>query len=50
MLTPRLRKKKTELLLKKTIFCSIFTDSFIAVGYIVAQALKVQNFYWDIQG
>ena len=45
MLTPRLRKKKTELLLKKTIFCSIFDALFIAVSYIAAQALKVQNFH-----
>ena len=50
MLTPRLRKKRTELLLKKTILCSIFGDSFIAIGYTAAQALKVQNFYRDIQG
>ena len=45
MLMPRLRKKKTEFLLKKTMFYSIFSALFIVIGYMVAQGRKVQNFY-----
>ena len=41
----RFRTKKTEFLLKKTIFYSIFSVLFVAVGYIAAQARQVQNFY-----
>ena len=43
--TQPLRTKKTEFLLKKTIFYSIFSALFISVGYIAAQAREVQNFY-----
>ena len=31
-------------------FYSIFSAVFIVVGYMVAQARKVQNFYWAIKG
>ena len=44
MFTERLHKKKTESLLKKTMFYGIFSALFIAVGYIAAQARKVRNF------
>ena len=40
MLMPRLRTKKTEFLLRKTIFYSIFSALLIAVCYIAAQARK----------
>ena len=49
MLMPRLRTKKTKFVLKKTIVYSIFCGLFIAVGYIAAQAQKVQNFYCAIK-
>ena len=43
----RMRKKKTKLILKTITFYSVFSALFIAVGYIVAQALKflLLNFF-----
>ena len=49
MLMPRLRTKKTTFVLNKTIVYSIFSALFIAVGYIPAQARKMQNFYQVIK-
>ena len=40
---PRLRTKKTEFLLRKTIFYCIFSAIFISVGYIAAQARKMRH-------
>ena len=49
MFTQRLRKKETEFLWKKTTLYSVFSALFIGVGCIVAQDLKVQNFYQAIK-
>ena len=46
---PRLRTKKTKFVLRKQIVYSIFCALFIAIGYIAAQAQKVQNFYYAIR-
>ena len=40
---------ETEFVQKKSIFYSIFSPLFIAVGYIAAQARKVQNLYEAIK-
>ena len=45
ILTQVLRTTKTEFLLKQTMFYSIFSALFIAVGYLAAQPRKVWNFY-----
>ena len=47
--TQRLRKKETEFLLQNKILYNVFSALFIAVGYIVAQARQVQNFYQAIR-
>ena len=41
-------KKKTELPLNKARLYNILSALFIAVGYVAAQAPKVQNFYYAI--